>query len=123
MFRIVEVARSCCVVLNGKEYNLMWLIVAFDLPLENVSEKKDYRAFRKLLCTLGFVPFQKSLYFRWIKSGKRVKKIVSEVKLQAPAAGDILLLFLPDSTFQRTLHIHNGDLATVPTLPDEWQIF
>lgn len=101
----------------------MWIIAAFDLPIEDISEKKAYRKFRKLLLEFGFMPFQKSLFFRWIKSGKRVERMLSAVKQQAPAAGDILFLSLPDSTFQRMLHIRDGHLESLPELPDEWQIF
>ena len=101
----------------------MWIIAAFDLPVSDISERREYRKFRKLLLQFGFMPFQRSLFFRWIKSGKRVKRVLSAIRKQAPAAGDILFLPLPDPVFQRMLHIQDGHLLLLPGLPDEWQIF
>ena len=101
----------------------MWVIAAFDLPVENSDARREYREFRKLLLEFGFSPFQKSLFFRWIASEKRVGSFLAEVRKQAPAEGDILLFTLPDSTFQKTLHIRDGVSQTMPILPEEWQIF
>ncbi len=43
-------------------YRFMRMIVFFDLPTKTTADLREYRKFRKLLITNGFVMMQESVY-------------------------------------------------------------
>ena len=47
-------------------YRFMRLLVFFDLPTITAQDKREYRAFRKLLIKNGFFMMQESVYCRMI---------------------------------------------------------
>ena len=44
----------------------MRLLVFFDLPVETVSQRKDYRLFRKHLIKEGYLMLQESVYAKLV---------------------------------------------------------
>ena len=101
----------------------MWLVVAFDIPVEPDENKKAYRSLRKLLISNGFTFFQKSLAWRWVQSGNGADKIQKKLYAVSQNKNCSLLMFLiPDAAFQRTALIEDGRRGKVPLPPTPWNI-
>ena len=101
----------------------MWLVVAFDIPVEPDENKKLYRCLRKLLISNGFSFPQKSLAWRWVKSGNcadRIQKKLYAVSQQKNC--NILMFQIPDTALQRTTLIEEGKLVAAPSPPTPWSI-
>lgn len=58
-------------------YRFMRLLVFFDLPTITAQDKREYRAFRKLLIKNGFFMMQESVYCRMILNKGQEEAIVS----------------------------------------------
>lgn len=97
----------------------MWLIVAFDIPVE---DKKGYRSFRKLLIYSGFHMVQKSLYWRWIDSPERVESIRNRLKAGVKT-GHLLLFQCSERSFRKSLQVRDSIPESLPKIPDPWLIF
>lgn len=59
-------------------YRFMRMIVFFDLPTKTTADLREYRKFRKLLITNGFVMMQESVYTKMLLN-QSVKTSVLEV--------------------------------------------
>lgn len=101
----------------------MWTIVIFDLPVDNADAQKKYRRFRKALIENGFQATQKSVFERYHdhseKAGAACKKIMQAV----PEKGNVQIMFMPDSSYQRSITFDNGNRIEGKLPPDPWIIY
>lgn len=61
-------------------YQLMWILVMFDLPTETKRQRKRYTEFRKSLIQDGFTMFQFSIYVRNCASRENTKAHIERIK-------------------------------------------
>ena len=79
----------------------MRVLLFFDLPIETVEDKRNYRAFRRLLIRNGFIMLQKSVYCKLMTTPSvenSVKRLVYENK---PPAGIVQILTVTERQFAR----------------------
>jgi CRISPR-associated protein Cas2 len=81
------------------EYRIMWVLVFFDLPTENKTERKIYARFRKELLQDGFNMFQFSIYLRHCASKENAEVHIKRVKELLPEKGHIGILCVTDKQF------------------------
>ena len=74
-------------------YQLMWILVMFDLPTETKRQRKDASDFRKYLLKDGFTMFQFSIYVRNCASRENTKVHIDRIKNCIP----LVVKYSPDS--------------------------
>ena len=81
------------------EYQIMWILVFFDLPTETKKERKIYSDFRKKLMQDGFTMFQFSIYVRHCASRDNAEVHMKRIKSLIPETGNIGILCITDKQF------------------------
>ena len=79
----------------------MRAMVFFDLPINTLEEKRDYRYFRKALIKNGFFMLQESVYVKLLSSSSvenSVKNLIQKVK---PRKGLVQLLIVTEKQFSK----------------------
>ena len=74
------------------EYQIMWILVFFDLPTETKKQRKIYAQFRKNLMKDGFNMFQFSIYLRHCPSRENADVHIKRVKNWIPDNGCVGIL-------------------------------
>ena len=80
-------------------YQVMWILVFFDLPTETDKDKKRYTKFRKSLLDDGFSMFQFSIYLRHCSSRENAEVHINRVKRALPELGHIGIISITDKQF------------------------
>lgn len=79
----------------------MWLLVFFDLPMDNQAARRSYVRFRKQLLELGFMQLQYSVYGRPFPSEEAMKPYRNAICQALPPDGKVRLLPVTDRQFGR----------------------
>lgn len=104
-------------------YQVMWILVFFDLPTETDKDKKRYTKFRKGLLEDGFTMFQFSIYMRHCSSRENADVHIKRVKRLLPELGHIGILMITDKQFgQIELFIGKKEVEK-PDLPQQLELF
>lgn len=79
----------------------MWLLVFFDLPMDDRVARREYVRFRKQLLELGFMQLQYSVYGRPFPSEEAMKPYRDTIRRALPPDGEVRLLPVTDKQFGR----------------------
>lgn len=101
-------------------YQLMWILVMFDLPTETKRQRKRYSEFRKFLIQDGFTMFQFSMYVRNCASRENTKVHIDRIKKFLPEEGKICILTVTEKQFNEII-LFEG-LKKTPPLPGAIQL-
>lgn len=99
-------------------YQIMWVLVFFDLPTETKKERKIYAQFRKDMLKDGFVMFQFSIYMRHCPSRDNAEVHAKRVKSRLPEHGHVGILSITDKQFG-DMEIFYGKKATKPEMESQ----
>lgn len=77
----------------------MWLIVLFDLPMDDREARRDYVRFRKRLLELGFMQLQYSVYGRPFPNEEAMIPYRKAIREALPPDGAVRLLPVTDRQF------------------------
>ena len=83
----------------------MRIIVFFDLPTLTDKDKREYRAFRKLLIKNGFIMMQESVYTKMIPTMSSYDSVISSIRKGKPPEGLIEVLCITEKQFQKIEYI------------------
>lgn len=83
----------------------MRVMVFFDLPVETLENKRDYRNFRKFLIKKGFMMLQESVYCKLALNQTVANAIIQSVKNNKPGEGLVLLLSITEKQFSKMEYI------------------
>ncbi|MDO4476230.1 MAG: CRISPR-associated endonuclease Cas2 [Lachnospiraceae bacterium] len=86
-------------------YRFMRMIVFFDLPTLTVEDRRNYRAFRKLLITNGFIMLQESVYCKMMPSPSVEQSMKNLLKRNKPPAGLVQSLTVTEKQFSKMNYI------------------
>lgn len=81
------------------EYQIMWIVVLYDLPTETKKERKAAADFRKRIMGDGFTMFQFSAYVRHCPSRENADVHIKRVKTMLPERGQVGILCITDKQF------------------------
>lgn len=84
-------------------YQLMWILIMFDLPTETKRQRKLYNEFRKSLLKDGFTMFQFSIYVRNCASRENTKVHIDRIKNILPEEGKICIITITERQFNEIL--------------------
>ena len=83
----------------------MRVMVFFDLPVETLENKRDYRNFRKFLIKKGFMMLQESVYCKLALNQTVANAIIQSVKNNKPGEGLVVILSITEKQFSKMEYI------------------
>jgi CRISPR-associated protein Cas2 len=104
-------------------YRLMWMIVMFDLPVVEKTERKAATEFRNALLDLGFEMSQFSVYMRFCTSSTQVETYCKRVEDALPVGGKVNILQFTDRQYERIIAFHGKAKQTLKKAPDQFDLF
>jgi len=81
------------------EYQIMWILVFFDLPTQTKKDKKAHQEFRNKLKHDGFTMFQFSIYIRHCASRENMNVHLKRIQSFLPEYGKVGVLYVTDKQF------------------------
>lgn len=94
-------------------YQLMWVLVMYDLPTVTKKEKKIAAKFRKQILADGFTMFQFSMYVRHCPSRENAEVHMQRVKNIIPEDGLVGVFYITDKQFGE-IQIFQGKKSQKP---------
>lgn len=88
----------------------MRMIVFFDLPTKTAVDLKEYRKFRKVLITNGFVMMQESVYTKVLLNQSVKNSVLEMLKKNKPPQGLVQALTVTEKQFAGTVN-HSGKIG------------
>lgn len=82
-------------------YEIMWILVFYDLPTETKKERKAAAKFRKDIMSDGFTMFQFSIYIRHCATMDNARVHIKRVKSVLPSNGHVGILCITDKQFEK----------------------
>lgn len=83
----------------------MRVIVFFDLPVDTLEDKAEYRRFRKFLIKKGFVMMQESVYSKIALNQTVANSIADSVRANKPGAGLVQMLIITEKQYARIEYV------------------
>lgn len=80
-------------------YRIMRLMVMFDLPVETSENRRNYRQFRKLLLSEGFLMIQESVYVRVTTNKQSAALLEKRLAKSAPSDGLVQTLIITEKQY------------------------
>lgn len=101
-------------------YQLMWILVMFDLPTETKKQRKLASDFRKCLLKDGFTMFQFSIYVRNCASRENTKVHIERIRNIIPEEGKVCIISITERQFQEILTFEGNRRSS--KIPDAIQL-
>ncbi|GHC73662.1 CRISPR-associated endonuclease Cas2 [Limoniibacter endophyticus] len=98
MTRWEHKATSGLTHLNG--YQLMWMLVTFDLPVETKVQRAAASKFRLSLLDMGFEMSQLSNYLRFCNGKEQFESYVRKISAILPDKGDVYVFQFTDRQYE-----------------------
>ena len=96
----------------------MRMLCFFDLPVETVEDRRNYRRFRKLLVDNGFIMLQESVYSKLLFNQEAERAAAAVVRFNRPPAGLVQLLTVTEKQFSK-MEIITGEYKSEVVDSDE----
>lgn len=80
-------------------HRIMRLIIMFDLPVETVVDRKNYRRFRKYLIENGYFMMQYSIYSKILLNPQSLQLQRTKLIRQIPKKGLVELLIVTEKQY------------------------
>ncbi len=102
-----------------------WLLVAFDLPVGTVQQRKAASGFRRFLKSDGYAMMQFSVYIRPCVSYARQLTHLRRVRENLPPEGAVRAIFITRSQWERSFVIHGNPArkASPEQIPEQMQFW
>ncbi|WP_350334586.1 CRISPR-associated endonuclease Cas2 [Coralliovum pocilloporae] len=81
-------------------YQIMWMLVTFDLPVETKKQRKAATKFREFLLDIGFEMSQLSNYLRYCNGKEQFESYVRQIEQALPEWGDIYIFQFTDRQYE-----------------------
>ncbi|WP_433012655.1 CRISPR-associated endonuclease Cas2 [Treponema pectinovorum] len=90
-------------------YELMWILVFFDLPVVEKSDQKAATAFRNFLLDNGFSMVQYSIYTKLFSGKDACEKYYKMIQKNLPAQGKVDILTITDYQYGNIISYHSRE--------------
>ncbi len=88
-------------------YRLMWIMVMFDLPVDDRQASREATRFRQFLLDRGFEMNQFSIYMRFCNGKEQFEAHVRAIEQHLPSRGEVQILGITDKQFEN-IRIYSG---------------
>ena len=103
-------------------YNLMWVIVMFDLPVVEKTDRKAATKFRNYLLDEGFAMGQYSVYYRLLAGKEAVTAISRRIQDNLPKYGVVQVVPITDKQYEN-IQTFRGKARESQEKPDQLFLF
>lgn len=86
-------------------YRFMRMLVFFDLPTETSIDRRNYRRFRKLLVSNGFLMMQESVYCKLLMNSTAQSAMAEIIRRGKPPKGIIQMLCVTEKQFSKIEYV------------------
>lgn len=83
----------------------MRMLVFFDLPTETSTDRRNYRRFRKLLVSNGFLMMQESVYCKLLMNSTAQNAMAEIIRREKPPKGIIQMLCVTEKQFSKIEYV------------------
>lgn len=90
-------------------YELMWMMVLFDLPVVESDERKAATDFRNFLLDNGFAMVQYSIYIKLFSGKDACEKYYKLIKNNLPPRGKVDILTITDKQYANIISYSSGE--------------
>ena len=97
-------------------YQAVWLLVMFDLPVDDADARRRYTKFRKELLKDGFLMLQFSVYGRFCPSEEAADVHRKRVRRAIPEFGEVRIIHVTDRQFAK-MELIRGKRPATPEEP------
>lgn len=104
-------------------YRIMWVMVLFDLPVLEKTERKAATAFRNFLLDLGFEMAQFSVYVRFTSGKEAVETLTRKVEKALPPSGKVDILQFTDKQYENIVSFKGRDRREQRKNPGQLVLF
>lgn len=104
-------------------YRLMWMLVMFDLPVVEATERKAATAFRNFLLDQGFEMAQFSVYLRHCTGPEQADTLTKRVQGELPDGGKVDILYFTDKQYERIASFVGKKRNRARKNPDQFNLF
>lgn len=101
----------------------MWIVVMFDLPVVEKTERKAATDFRNALLGMGFEMSQFSVYMRFCSSPAQLDTYCTQVEKNLPSGGKVHILQFTDKQYERIITYRGKDKQPGKKSPDQYELF
>ena len=100
-------------------YNILWMLVMFDLPVVEKPDRKAATQFRNFLLDQGFAMAQYSVYYRMVSGKESGRTMEKHIFNNLPIYGSVEIVAITDKQYenikvfkgkQREIHEKNQQL-------------
>jgi len=103
-------------------YNIMWLVVVFDLPVGSKAERRRATGFRNLLIDEGFMMKQFSVYLRACPNRSSADALAGRIGRHAPPEGDVSIMFFTDKQYGMTQNFSGRAVKETENIPAQFTL-
>jgi len=82
------------------KYELMWMLVLFDLPVVEKEERKEATVFRNFLLDNGFYMVQFSIYSKVLSGTDACEKYFKLIENNLPGKGKVDIVTITDRQYE-----------------------
>lgn len=104
-------------------YQVVWLLVMFDLPTLTAAERKKYAKFRKDLQGDGFTMLQYSIYTRHCPSRENAQVHIRRIKRITPMEGHVSILEITDKQYGNIINLIGRSFQPLKKAPGQLELF
>ena len=83
----------------------MRIFVFFDLPMDALEEKREYRKFRKALIKNGFIMMQESVYCKLMTTPSVENSVKNMIQMNKPSKGVVQTLVVTEKQFVKMEYV------------------
>ncbi len=81
-------------------YEVLWILVMFDLPVVEKSDRKAATDFRNFLLDQGFAMAQYSVYYRLVSGKDKGQVMEKKIYNNLPEYGSVQILSITDKQYE-----------------------
>jgi CRISPR-associated protein Cas2 len=81
-------------------YEILWVLVMFDLPVVEKSDRKAATKFRNFLLDQGFAMAQFSVYYRMVSGKGRAQTVENKIQANLPEFGSVEIVSITDKQYE-----------------------
>lgn len=86
-------------------FRFMRIFVFFDLPMDSLEEKREYRKFRKALIKNGFIMIQESVYCKLMTTPSVENSVKNMIQMNKPSKGVVQTLVVTEKQFVKMEYV------------------
>lgn len=92
-------------------YDIMWVMVMFDLPVLTPIERKAATSFRNFLLDEGFYMGQFSVYFKVMSGKDALRSLQNKISSNLPPSGKVDVISITDRQYEDIVSYEGNESA------------